>query len=66
MTDADKASYRKQFEGQARHLPRGHVINHCTWKDGRLTVMHAKPPKISREPEFEPRVKRGVQAGLFD
>lgn len=64
MTEADKASYRRQFEQHARNLPRGHVINHCTWRDGRLTVQSAKPPKVSREPEFHPRISRGVQASL--
>lgn len=65
MTPADQESYRRQFEQAQRRLPRGHVINGCTWKDGHLTVTSAKPERMSREPEFQPRVSRGVQTGLL-
>lgn len=66
MTSADQDSYRRQFDQAKRRLPRGHVINHATWRDGHLTVMSGKPERQAKEPEFGPRVKRGVQAGLFD
>lgn len=66
MTDAERSSYKRQFEQARRHLPRAHVINHCTWRRGQLAVMAAKPERMAKEPEFQPRVRRGVQAGLFD
>jgi hypothetical protein len=66
VTDADRESYRRQFDAAQRRLPRGYVINHCTWRDGQLWTLSAKPPRQTTEPEFQPRVRRGVQAGLFD
>lgn len=46
MTPADQDSYRRQFEAHAKRLPRGHVINHCTWRGGHLTVQSAKPERV--------------------
>lgn len=66
MTDAEKTSYSRQFEQAKARLPRGHVINGCTWRDGQLVVTHAKPERATAAPEFQPRVRRGIQTGLFD
>lgn len=66
MIDADRDDYRRQFEIAQRHLPRGHVVNHAVWRNGQLTVASANPVRMSKEPEFVPRVRRGIQAGLFD
>jgi hypothetical protein len=60
MTGADRESYVRQFEQAKRRLPRGHVINHCVWRDGQLTVASGKPPRLTHEPEFQPRVRRGL------
>lgn len=67
MTPADQDSYRRQFEQAKRRLPRGHLINHCTWRDGQLTVLHARVEKAAKtEPEFVARVRRGAaQESLF-
>lgn len=66
MNDAERRSYERQFDQARRRLPRGHVISHCTWRDGQLITRSARPERQAREPEFQPRVRRGVQAGLFD
>lgn len=66
MTEDERASYGRQFEQAKRRLPRGHVINWAMWRDGQLSVRSDRPERQPREPEFEPRVRRGVQAGLFD
>jgi hypothetical protein len=66
VIDAERDSYKRQFEQARQRLPRGHVINGCVWRHGVLSVTSAKPERMSREPEFVPRVRRGVQAGLFD
>lgn len=63
----DAASYRRQFEQAQRRLPRGHAIHHCTWRDGHLTVQSAPVQRAPAEkPDSQPKVRRGVQAGLFD
>lgn len=67
MTEADRESYRRQFEAAKRRLPRGHVINHVQWQDGHLRVMSAPVQRQPAAPPDEgPKVRRGVQAGLFD
>lgn len=66
MSPAERDSYTRQFEQAARHLPRGHVINHCTWRDGRLSVQSAKPERVAKPDEAEPRIRRGIHADLFD
>jgi uncharacterized membrane protein YccC len=67
VTDDDRASYRRQFDAAKRHLPRGHVIVHSTWRDGQLSVMSAPAEKpATTEPQFVARVRRGArQEDLF-
>lgn len=68
MTDEERASYRRQFEQHERRLPRGHVINHCTWRDGHLSVMSGpvERQQVPRDSDGPRRVRRGAaQEDLF-
>lgn len=67
MTPADQDSYRRQFDAAKRHLPRGHVISHATWRDGQLSVMSTPVERAPKtEPVFVTRVRRGLsQQDLF-
>jgi hypothetical protein len=65
VTEAERASYRRQFDQAQRRLPRGHVIHHATWRDGQLSVMSHRPERVAPVQAEAPRVHRGVQGTLL-
>lgn len=66
MTPADADSYRKQFAAAQRRLPRGHVIHHCTWRDGQLSTL-SRPAERPEPNQAVPdgRVRRGAMQGTL-
>jgi hypothetical protein len=63
MIDAERQRYHEQYAQAQKRVPRGQVINHVIWRDGRLWTGYGPAPRP--EPPAQPsgRVSRSVLQG---
>lgn len=64
MQEADRQSYREQFDHAAKQAARRReIVHHAVWRDGHLRTMSHRPPKA--QAPADPLTSRGVQSELL-